>query len=69
LLVFSSGLKRALDGVVELNAPNIHVLPLNGKPMRMLLDNPPAGLGQIRQRLLKALGWSLGGSEPLDWCA
>ena len=52
----------------------MHALPLaHARPVQLLLDSPPQGIGQIRNTMLKALGWGLQLAQEeedhsvLDW--
>ena len=54
-ILVTDGLAQRLEGRVQLDAPNVHVLPVKGDP-KSLLELPQADLDAIRQPLLKPLG-------------
>jgi len=67
-ILVTDGLKRSLEGVVQLDKPNVHVLPLaHAEPVRYLLDSPPQGIEQIRNAMLKALGWGLQLAQKVEY--
>ena len=51
-VLVTDGLAQRLEGGVQLDAPNVHVLPVKGNP-KSLLELPQADLDAIRQPLLK----------------
>ena len=54
-VLVTDGLAQRLGGRVQLDAPNVRVLPVRGNP-KSLLELPRADLDAIRQPLLKPLG-------------
>ncbi len=54
-VLVTDGLAQRLEGRVQLDAPNVRVLPVNGSP-KSLLELPQDELDAIRQPLLKPLG-------------
>jgi hypothetical protein len=54
-ILVTDGLAQRLDENVQLDAPNVHILPVKGDP-KSLLEMPQADLDAIRQPLLKPLG-------------
>jgi hypothetical protein len=54
-VLVTDGLAQRLDGRVHLDAPNVRILPVSGKP-KSLLELPQGDLDAIRQRLLEPLG-------------
>lgn len=51
-VLVTDGLTRRLDGRMQLDAPNVHVLPVKADP-KSLLELPQADLDAIREPLLK----------------
>ncbi len=51
-ILISDGLARRLEGSVPLDAPNVHLLPVEGDP-KSLLERPQSELDTIRQSLLR----------------
>ena len=54
-ILVTDGLAQRLEPSVPLDAPNVHVLPVQDNP-KSLLQLPQADLDAIRQPLLKPLG-------------
>jgi len=54
----TDGLAAALDGRIDTAAPNVHILPVAGKPAA-LLDLSPARVNELRRTMLAPLGVAL----------
>ncbi|MFW6153972.1 MAG: hypothetical protein ACOC95_02030 [Planctomycetota bacterium] len=57
-VLVTDGLVGALDGQIDVDAPNVHVLPVAGKPAA-LLDLDDAEVTELRRTMLAPLGLSL----------